>query len=113
MRVVPRVGLVLDMRCRDGNPAFAFFGRFVYGAVLEVCCVAFFGLAFGYGGCEGRFAVVDVPDCSDVYVRFVALEDCCVAAADDLRLGGLFLEDALEGVDGCAQGAGGVEEGAG
>jgi hypothetical protein len=53
VRIVAIVGLVFDVRCRDGNAALALFGSLVDGAVFEELSIAFLGLTFRYGCCEG------------------------------------------------------------
>ena len=56
--VVPVVGRVLDVGGGDGDTALSLFGGLVDGAIIEVLCVALFGLALGDGGCEGGLEVL-------------------------------------------------------
>src|SRR6202007_168076 len=76
VRVVPLVGLVLDVRDRDGDPALLLFLRVV--DLVE----GSEGVDFGHpvvqhlGDRRGQrgLAVVDVPDGADVDVRLSPLE---------------------------------------
>src|SRR4029079_16745621 len=74
VRVVPIVGLVLDVRDRDGDAALALFGRVVdrvegaeLGPTLE-------REGLGYSRGERGLAVVDMTDRPHVHMRLVALE---------------------------------------
>src|SRR6202012_5936717 len=74
--VVTRLGLVLDVRDRDGDPALFLFLRVVdlverrEGVELGVLVVQHPGDRRGQSG----LAVVDVPNGADVYVRLGPLE---------------------------------------
>ena len=74
VRVVALVGLVLDVRGRDRDPAFLLLGR-----VVDLLEAAGFGASLlgqhrRDGSGQRRLAVVDVTDRSDVDMRLVALE---------------------------------------
>src|SRR6202046_2796961 len=78
VRVVPLLGLVLDVRDRDGDAALALFLRVVdlvervEGVDIRVLVVQHLGDRRG----QGRLAVVDVADGADVDVRLSPLELC-------------------------------------
>ncbi|MGX1028744.1 hypothetical protein RKD38_003425 [Streptomyces ambofaciens] len=74
--VVTRLGLVLDVRDRDGDTALALFGSLVdlveRRRLVDVRVRVVQHL--GNGGREGRLTVVDVTDGADVDVRLSPLE---------------------------------------
>jgi hypothetical protein len=78
VRVVPLLGLVLDVRDRDGDAALLLFLRIVdlvegvEGVDLRVLVVQHLGDRRG----QGRLTVVDVADGADVDVRLSPLELC-------------------------------------
>src|SRR3954464_3345540 len=74
VRVVARVGLVLDVGDGDGDAPLALFGRVVDRVEGAVLGLALQRQVLGDGGGERRLAVVDVADRADVDVRLVALE---------------------------------------
>ena len=72
--VVAVLGLVLDVRGRDRDPAFL-----LLGGVVDLLEAAGFGATLlgqdrRDGSRQGRLAVIDVTDRADVDVRLVALE---------------------------------------
>src|SRR4051794_3018550 len=74
VRVVARVGLVLDVGDGDGDAALALLGRVVDRVERAVLGLALEAQVLGDGGGERRLAVVDVADRADVDVRLGALE---------------------------------------
>src|SRR3954447_25999948 len=74
VRVVPVLGLVLDVRGGDGDPARLLLRRVVDLIERLDLAAALLGQHLGDGGRERRLAVVDVTDGPDVHVRLVALE---------------------------------------
>src|SRR3954453_10645321 len=74
VRVVARVGLVLDVGDGDGDAALALLGRVVDRVERAVLGLALQRQVLGDGGGERRLAVVDVADRADVDVRLGALE---------------------------------------
>ena len=135
VRIMPAIGLVLDMRGGDGDAALALFGSFVDGAVFEVGCVALLGLPFGYCCCEGglyrsclsqhpiqssllkpsttHLPMINVPNRANIDMRLAPLECGSVSSrsTEELRLA-RDVESALKGTAVlCAQGAGGAKEG--
>ena len=72
--VVAVVGLVLDVRGRDRDPALLLLGSVV--DLLEALRLgaALGGERFRDRGRQRRLAVVDVTDGADVHVRLIALE---------------------------------------
>ena len=74
VRVVARLGLVLDVGDRDRDAALALFGGVVDRVERAVLRLALEGEVLGDRGRERRLAVVDVADRADVDVRLRALE---------------------------------------
>ena len=74
VRIVARLGLILDVRGRDGDAALALFGRLVDIGVARVGRAAGLGEHLGDRGRQRRLAMVDVTDGADVAVRLVPLE---------------------------------------
>ena len=74
MCVVTVLGLVLDGGGVDGDTTRAFFRGGVDFVVFLGGAVAHGGKSHGECGGEGGLAVVDVADCADVDVGFLALE---------------------------------------
>ena len=74
VRVVARVGLVLDVGDGDGDAALALFGRVVDRIEGAVLGLALEGEVLADRRGEARLAVVDVADRADVDVRLGALE---------------------------------------
>src|SRR6201999_1050837 len=78
VRVVPLLGLILDVRDRDRDAALLLFLRVVdlvegsEGVDVRVLVVQHLGDRRG----KGRLTVVDVPDGADVDVRLSPLELC-------------------------------------
>ena len=72
--VVAVVGLVLDMRGRDRDPALFLLGRVVDLLEAFRLGLAFAGERFRDRCSERRLAVVDVTDRADVHMRLIALE---------------------------------------
>ena len=52
------IGLVFDMRRRDGYTALSLFGGFVDCSILEEIRKSFFRLTFRYGSCESSLSIV-------------------------------------------------------
>jgi hypothetical protein len=69
MGVMPRCGLVLDVRDVDGDPAHDLFGRAVDPLERDVRRGAPPGQDLGDRGGQGRLAVIDVSHGADVEVR--------------------------------------------
>ena len=74
VRVVARVGLVLDVGDRDRDAALALLGRVVDRVEGAVLGLAAQGQVLADRGRQRRLAVVDVADRADVDVRLRALE---------------------------------------
>src|SRR5437868_4759891 len=74
MRVVPLVGLVLDMRRRNRDPACAFFGRLVDLVERHKRRPALLCQDLGDRRRQRRLAVVDVTDRPDIAVRLRPLK---------------------------------------
>ena len=74
MRVVPGVGLVLDVGDGDGDAPLPLLGRVVDGVEGAVLRLALEGQVLGDGRRERRLAMVDVTDGADVDVGLGALE---------------------------------------
>ena len=74
MRIVPLVGLVLDMRRRDRDAARAFFGRLVDLVERHKRRPALLRQHLGDRRRQRRLAVVDVTDRPDVAVRLRPLK---------------------------------------
>ena len=72
--VVPVVGLVLDVRGRDRDPALLLLGRVVDLLEALDLAAALLGEDLRDRSGQRRLAVVDVTDRADVDVRLVALE---------------------------------------
>ena len=72
--VVPRVGLVLDVRDRDRDAALALLRSLVDLVERREVRHPLLGLALRDRGRQGRLPVVDVTDRADVDVRLRALE---------------------------------------
>ena len=72
--VVARVGLVLDVGDRDGDPALALLGRVVDRVEGAVLGLALQGEVLGDRRGQARLAMVDVADRADIDVRLGALE---------------------------------------
>jgi len=71
---VALLGLVLNVRDRDGDAARLLFGRLVDLVERRVLREALVGQRLGNGRRQRGLAVVDVPHRSDVDVGLVALE---------------------------------------
>src|SRR5215217_4925820 len=74
VRVVPVLGLVLDVGDRDRDAALALLGRLVDLVERREVGEALFGQDLGDRRRQGRLAVVDMTHRADVHVRLVALE---------------------------------------
>ena len=74
VRVVAGVGLIFDVRCRNGDSALALFRRLVDVGEVDGFTAAMLGQHLGDGGRQRRLAMVDVPNGADVAVRLVPLE---------------------------------------
>ena len=74
VRVMPLVGLVLDVRGSNGDAARFFLRRLVDLIIGGVGRLAFFRQDLGDRRCQRRLAVIDVTDRADVAMRFGALE---------------------------------------
>jgi hypothetical protein len=72
--VVPTVGLVLDVRGGDRDPAFLLLGRVVDLREAAGFRASVLSQDRRDGSGQRRLAVVDVTDGADVYVRLAALE---------------------------------------
>jgi len=90
VRVVARLGLVLDVRDRDGDTALTLLGSLVdlveRGERVQVRVLVVQDLGDGSG--QRRLAVVDVTDRADVDVRLGPLE--LRLSHCGLLLGGVF-----------------------
>ena len=71
MRVVPLVGLVLDVGDRDGDAALALLGRLVDLVKGGILGLARAGQHLGDRRRQRRLAVVNVPDRAHVHMRLV------------------------------------------
>jgi hypothetical protein len=74
MGIVPVVGLVLDVRGRDRDPALFLLGRVVDLLEAFLLGLTLAGERFRDRCSERRLAVVDVTDGADVHMRLIALE---------------------------------------
>src|SRR6187200_911954 len=74
MRVVPGVGLVLDVGDGDGDAALTLFGGVVDRVERAVLRLALQGEVLGDGRGQAGLAMVDVADRADIDVRLGALE---------------------------------------
>ena len=74
VRVMPLVGLILDVRGGDGNAARLLFRRLVDLVIGRVLGLTLFGQDFGDRRRQRRLAVIDVADRADVAMRLVAVE---------------------------------------
>jgi hypothetical protein len=70
VRVVARIGFVLDVRGVDGDAASLFFGRAVDLIERQAFAAKALGLNLRDRSGQGRLAVVDVADSADVYMHF-------------------------------------------
>jgi len=76
VRIVALLGLVLDVRGRDGDAALTLFRGLVDVGVVDERRAARLGQDLGDRGRQRRLAVVDVADGADVEVRLGPLEFC-------------------------------------
>ena len=51
--VMPRLGLIFDMRCGYRNTTLPLFRSFVNGSIVHEFRESFFGLSFGNGSSQG------------------------------------------------------------
>jgi hypothetical protein len=76
VRIVALVGLVLDVRGRDGDTALALLGSLVDLVIGRVLRLARLGEDLRDRGRQRRLAVIDVADRADVAVRLRPLKLC-------------------------------------
>jgi hypothetical protein len=71
VRVVPVVGLVLQVPRVDGNAAGLFLGSIVDLVVAHDFVAMLLPAVHSYSGGKRRLTVIDMPDGSNVHVDFV------------------------------------------
>src|SRR5690606_30415332 len=74
VRIVALLGLILDVRSRDGDAALTLFRSLVDVRIVDEGRAAGLGEHLGDGGRERRLAMVDVADGADIAVRLGPLE---------------------------------------
>src|SRR5260221_7296632 len=104
MRIVPLVGLVLDMRDADLDPARLLFWRVVDLVIGFVLCLTLHRQHLGDGCRQRRLAVVHMTDGADIQMRFAAVEllfchcsgSFIIPAAKAMTAGGKLIEWRLD-----------------
>ena len=68
--IVTLIGLILNVSSVDGYTTLSLFGSLIDVCIVNECCVALHSESLGDSSGKSGLAVVNVTDCSDIYVRF-------------------------------------------